>query len=265
MKPMPSQSLPLPSARRTLILERLRAEGAARTIDLARQLDVNVATVRRDLRLLAREQPVQIVHGGATLIERHLTGVLQEPDLSTKERENLEAKRKIARKAAQLIQNGETIALNAGSTVALILDYLPSSLKQVTVVTLALNVAIRAADRPAVTLFLPGGYLRRSSGALTGPTAVQVLHEINVDRAFLGAVAVDLEAGWTHPSHVEVDTNQLLIRAAKKRYLVADSSKLGKVAFAMVGPVTDFHAFVVDDHFPPEWREWARAHEIEVI
>ena len=262
---MPIEGLPLPSARRTRILEWLRAEGTARTIDLARQLDVNAATIRRDLRVIAREHPVQIVHGGAALTEQHLTGVLQEPALSTKEKENLAAKRKIARKAAELIENGETIALNAGSTVALILDYLPSKLTQVTVVTLALNVTIRAVDRPVVTLFLPGGYLRRSSGAFTGPTAVQVLQGINVDRAFLGAVAVDLEAGWTHPSHVEVDTNQLLIRAAKKRYLVADSSKFGKVAFATVGPLTDFHAFVVDDYFPPDVREWATAHDIEII
>ena len=93
---MPIEGLPLPSARRTRILEWLRAEGTARTVDLARQLDVNAATIRRDLRVIAREHPVQIVHGGAALTEHHLTGVLQEPALSTKEKENLAAKRKIA-------------------------------------------------------------------------------------------------------------------------------------------------------------------------
>jgi len=265
MKPARGEVLLLPSARRARVLERLRAEGVARNTNLAVDLDVNVATIRRDLRALAREHPVEIVHGGATFIQHHVKGVLQEPTLSIKERENLAAKQQIARKAAALIESGETIALNAGSTVALVIDYLPRHLTELTVVTLGLNIAVRAAALPSVTLFLPGGYLRPSSGAFTGPTAVRALEGIHVDRAFLGAVAIDISAGWTHPSHVEVDTNQLLVSAAKKRYLLADSSKFGKVAFAEVCALTDFQAFVVDDDFPAEYREWADANEVEVI
>lgn len=254
----------LPVQRRARILELLQSNGVVRTAALALELDVDVATVRRDLQALSLGHPIRVVHGGATLTHSAV-GVLQEFDLLTKEVTNQAAKRTIARKAAGLVRDGETVALNAGSTVALVLDYLPSHLTELTVVTLGLNIAVRAAAVPCVTLFLPGGYYRHSSQALTGPTAVKVLEGIHVDRAFLGAVAVDIEAGWTHPNHEEMDTNQLLVKIAAHPYLVADSSKFDKVSFAKVCDLRDFEALIVDDDLPPKYRQWATAEGVEVI
>lgn len=254
----------LPVQRRARILDLLRSHGVVRTASLAAALNVDVATVRRDLRALSLDHPIRIVHGGATLAHRG-PGVLQELDLATKQVTNLAAKRTIARKAANLIEDGETIALNAGSTVALVLEYLAANLTELTIVTLGLNVAVQAVAVPYVRLFLPGGYYRRSSQALTGPTAVRVLEGIHVDRAFLGAVAVDIDAGWTHPSHVEVDTNQLLVRVAAHPYLVADSSKFDKVSFAKVSDLRDFETIIVDDDVPDRYREWAAAEGVTVI
>ena len=250
--------------RRNAILDLLRSQGTVRTATLAAALGVDVATVRRDLRALSLDHPISVVHGGATLAHGR-PGVLHELDLATKQVTNLAAKQAIARKAAGLIRDGETIALNAGSTVALVLDYLPARLTDLTVVTLGLNIAVRAAAIAYVTLFLPGGYYRRSSQALTGPTAISVLEGIHVDRAFLGAVAVDLEAGWTHPSHVEVGTNQLLVRIATHAYLLADSSKFDKVSFAKVCDLQDFDTLIVDDAVPAHYREWASAHGIDLL
>jgi Transcriptional regulators of sugar metabolism len=261
---MPTVTSGLPVQRRGRILELLRSEGVVRTASLAAALNVDVATVRRDLHVLSLHHPIRIVHGGATLTHG-AAGVLQELDLATKQVTNLAAKRTIARKAASLIHDGETIAFNAGSTVALVLDYLPANLTELTVVTLGLNIAVRAVAVPYVTLFLPGGYYRRSSQALTGPTAVRVLEGIHVDRAFLGAVAVDIDAGWTHPSHVEVDTNQLLLRMAAHPYLVADSSKFDSVSFAKVCDLRDFEGLIVDDDLPHRYREWAATEGVAVI
>lgn len=260
----PATPAELPAQRRQRILELLRSRGIVRSATLAGNLDVDVATVRRDLRALSLDHPIRLVHGGAAFTH-HPEAVLHELDLATKQVTNLEAKRVIARKAAGLIQDGETIALNAGSTVALILDYLPANLSELTVVTLGLNVAMRAAELPYVTLFLPGGYYRRSSQALTGPTAVRVLETIHVDQAFLGAVAVDIDAGWTHPSHVEVDTNQLLVRIAKRRYLVVDSSKFDRVTFVKVCDLHDFEALIVDNDLPPRYRDWAESAGVQII
>lgn len=251
--------------RRQKILELLREQRTLKSADLADRFGVNQATVRRDLQALAHEFGVRLVHGGATILAAGTNPVLDEVDLETKQVTNLEAKTQIARKAAALIEDGDTIALNAGSTVELVLDYLRPEVRSLTVLTLGLNIAWRAARLRNVSLFVAGGYYRPSTQALVGPTAIHALEQLHVDKAFLGAVAVDIEAGWTHPSHIEVETNQLLVRNARRRYLLADSSKFGRVAFARICPLTDFDAFVVDDQFPEAIREWAATQDITVI
>ena len=251
--------------RRQRILELLREQRTLKSAELVDQFGVTQATVRRDLQALADEFGVRLVHGGATILATRESGVLAEMDLETKQVTNLETKTQIARKAAALVEDGDTIALNAGSTVELMLDYLGPDVHSLTVLTLGLNIAWRAAKLRNVSLFLAGGYYRPSSQAMVGPTAIHALEQLHVDKAFLGAVAVDVEAGWTHPSHTEVETNQLLVRNAGQRFLLADSSKFGRIAFAQICPLTDFDSFIVDDQFPSTVREWADEHDIAVI
>lgn len=233
--------------------------------ELAELFSVNVATVRRDLKYLAEHHGVQVTYGGASLVSENGQPVQGEQNLREKEATDLEAKRLIAQKAAALVRDGESIALNAGSTVRLILDYLPTTLTSLTVVTLGLNIAMAAAALPYVHLFVPGGHYRQSSQALVGPTAERALGEIHVDRAFLGASAIDMNAGWTHPAYAEAATNQLLMKIARKRYLACDSRKFDRVAFARVCGLAEFDAFIVDNGFPPHYAEWARANDVEVI
>jgi DeoR family transcriptional regulator of aga operon len=254
----------LPIERRQRILELLQTDGVVNGAALAELFGVNVATVRRDLKYLAEHHDVTVTYGGASMVSDPQP-VQGEQNLREKEVTDLEAKRLIAQKAAALVGDGESIALNAGSTARLILDYLPANLTSLTVVTLGLNIATAAAALPYVQLFVPGGYYRAASQALVGPTAERALGEIHVDRAFLGASAVDMAAGWTHPAYVEAATNQMLMKIARKRYLVCDSSKFDRVAFARVCGLGEFDAFIVDQNFPPHYAEWARANEVEII
>jgi DeoR family transcriptional regulator of aga operon len=251
--------------RRQRILELLREQRTLKSADLIDQFGVTQATVRRDLQALADEFGVRLVHGGATILATPRSSVLAEMDLETKQVTNLGAKTQIAIKAAALVEDGDTIALNAGSTVELVLDYLGPDVRSLTVLTLGLNIAWRAAKMSNVSLFVAGGYYRPSSQAMVGPTAIHALEQLHVDKAFLGAVAVDVEAGWTHPSHTEVETNQLLVKNAGRRFLLADSTKFGRVAFAQICPLADFDAFIVDDQFPAMVRDWAEAQDIAVI
>lgn len=255
----------LPITRRQKILELLQTEGVVNGAALAERFGVNVATVRRDLKYLAEHHGVRVTYGGASLVSDNAQPVQGEQNLKEKEVTDLEAKRIIAQKAAALIRDGESVALNAGSTARLILDYLPANLSSLTVVTLGLNIATAAAALSYVNLFMPGGYYRPASQALVGPTAERALGEIHVDRAFLGASAVDMNAGWTHPAYSEAATNQLLMKIARKRYLVCDSSKFDRVAFARVCGLAEFDAFIVDQNFPPHYTEWARSNDVEII
>jgi DeoR family transcriptional regulator of aga operon len=266
--PMPAQSASsvwLQVERRLKVLELLREQRTLKSAEMADRFGVNIATIRRDFQALAGEYGVRPIHGGATMITVGGGLVLDEIDLETKQVTNLDAKRTIARKAAALIADGDTIALNAGSTVELVLDYLGPTIRSISVLTLGLNIAWRAARMPAVSLYLAGGHYRRASQALVGTAAANALRGVHVDKAFMGANAVDPEAGWTHPSDSEVETNQLLLRNARRSYLLADSSKFGRVAFSQVSPLTEFDAFIVDDEFATTYREWAEAQGIEVI
>ena len=255
----------LPAERRYRILNILEAEGFVKGAELAERFGVNIATIRRDLRALAETHGIDVKYGGASLVRDSAHPVLREPDLEEKQVTNLEAKRIIARKAAELVQDGESITLNAGSTASLILDFLPAHLSSITVVTLGLNIACRAARLPFVNLYLPGGYYRRVSQAMAGPAAERALEEIYVDRAFLGAVAVDMEAGWTHPAHMEVGVNRLLMSRAREKYLICDSSKFDQISFARVAGLEEFDAIISDDALPAHYVDWAGANGVSVL
>jgi len=251
----------LPIERRRRILELLSKNGTITVAELVEKFDVGEATIRRDLRYLEKNYGVVVTYGGAHLPHY---GMLQEFPLTQKTLINTEQKNLIAQKAAALVQEGDSIGLNAGSTVELILDYLPK-LTALTVVTLSLNVAVRAAKIPYVNLVLPGGVFRRTSYEFCGSHAEHFLSTLSVDKAFIGASAVSLEKGVTHPVLEEVPLNRLMMEIAREKYLVVDSSKFGRVAFGQFARLEEFTGFIVDDDFPADMRAYAAAHDIKVI
>ncbi|WP_434362306.1 DeoR/GlpR family DNA-binding transcription regulator [Parasalinivibrio latis] len=253
----------LPEQRQTKILQILRKQGVAKNAQLARQFGVNIATIRRDISAFEKQGLVTVVYGGAKL-----KGEIAEDNevaLAEKQTIHLTAKQTIARKAASLINANDSIGLNAGSTVPMILDYLSDDVNHLSVTTLALNIAEKAVRLPIVDLFVPGGHYRNTSHALSGTATEQALASINLDKGFFGASAIDLQAGWTHPAHAEVPSNQVMLQQARKKYLVCDSTKIGHVNFSKVSDLTIFDAFIVDDDFPEEYRLWAEEHGIEII
>jgi len=251
----------LVAERRRQILDLLNKNGTITVAELAKKFGVGEATIRRDLHHLEKNYHVVVTYGGAHLPHY---GMLQEFPLTQKMLINTEQKRLIARKAASLIQDGDSIALNAGSTVELILEYLPK-FSMLTVVTLSLNLAIRAAMIPYINLVMPGGVLRRTSYEFCGSHAEHFLATLNVDKAFIGASAASIEKGITHPVLEEVPLNRLVMDIAREKYLVVDSSKFGLVAFGQFARLEEFTGFIVDDDFPEEMRTYAEAHDIKII
>lgn len=253
-----------PQDRQQLILELLETQGSLASSDLADSLGVNPATIRRDLRSLAEQGLIDLVHGGA----RRGGGarpLVREVDLLTKQVTNLAAKRTIAEKAAGLITSGSTVALNAGSTVEMIAGSISPGITGCTFITLSLNVASTLALRPDTRLLLAGGLYRAPSQSFVGDHAVAMIEGLHADIALLGASAVDIHTGWTHPALEEVRPNQVMMRMAEKRYLVCDSSKFGVTGLARISGLADFTGIVSDGNLPTEVIEWAREHSIDVI
>ncbi len=232
------------AARRRQEIQSLVARsGYAEARQLASRLGVDVSTIRRDLDALARLGLVQRTHGGALPALDP-----DELDLPYALRLNarLAEKRAIARHAASLIAEGDSLVLDSGST-AYALAELIARRRDLTVATNDLRIAHRLAEAGSVRLLCTGGQLLESVFSLVGPTALASLASLHVDWVFLGADAVDAEVGVTNRNTLEVALKRAMLEAAARRVLIADSEKFGRRALAQVVPLSAFDHIVTDE------------------
>jgi DeoR family transcriptional regulator of aga operon len=239
------------------ILELLARDRSVDVGDLAVDLGVSEATVRRDLQVLAEQRLLERSHGGAVahgtaheLPVRYRTGRSDE-------------KQRIARAAAALVADGTSVGLTGGTTTTEVARVLaPRS--DLTVVTNALNIATELAVRPNLKLIVTGGVARSASYELVGPLADATLQGIYVDLAFVGVDGIDAERGLTTQNEVEAATNRGLIARAGRTVVVADGSKLGHVAFAYIAGLDAVDELLTNADADPEQVERLRAAGVNV-
>ncbi len=222
------------------ILERLSGNGSVSVADISDELGVSAATIRRDLDLLERQRLLARTHGGAVA-----QGVLYELPLRYKSARHKEEKLRIAREAAIRVADGHAVGLTGGTTTTEVARALVDH-QRLTVVTNALNIASELAVRPNLKLVVTGGVARSESYELVGPLAEASLAGLNLDVVFVGADGVSLEAGLTTHHEVEAHTNRALIERAGSIVVVADSSKIGRVAFARICDVRAADELITD-------------------
>lgn len=222
------------------ILDELSADGSVRVADLSDRFGVSVATVRRDLELLEEQRLVSRVHGGAVA-----RGLLYELPLRYKAARHQDEKRRIALAAAALVEEGSTVGLTGGTTTTEVARAL-SEIADLTIVTNAINIASELAIRTNLKLVVPGGVARSASYELVGPIAEPALAGLNLDVVFVGVDGISPEQGLTTHHEVEAYTNQVLIQRAARSVAVADSSKLGRVAFARICGPNEVDALITD-------------------
>ena len=228
------------SERLSAILEALANDGSVGVTDLATQLDVSAATVRRDLEFLEHQRMLTRTHGGAVA-----EGVLYELPLRYKSARHQEEKKRIAAEAATRVADGVAIGLTGGTTTTEVARAVIDR-QRLTVVTNALNIASELAIRPNLKLVVTGGYARAESYELVGPLAEQALAGLNLDVVFLGVDGISPTAGITTHHEVEAHTNLALIERARHVVVVTDSSKIGLVAFAQICPIDRVHEVITD-------------------
>ncbi len=154
-------------------------------------------------------------------------------------------KRRIAAAASALVTDGEAIGLTGGTTTTEVARSLVDR-QRLTVVTNALNIASELAIRPNLKLVVTGGYARPESYELVGPLAERSLAGLNLDVVFLGVDGISFEAGLTTHHEVEAHTNLALIERARRTVVVADSSKIGRSAFAQICPIERVDELITD-------------------
>ncbi|MFI7190218.1 DeoR/GlpR family DNA-binding transcription regulator [Nocardia nova] len=236
----------LASTRRREIMHRLVTDGYVEAKTLADELGVDASTIRRDLDALERAGQAQRTHGGA----RPAPGATAKLPYAMKEGEHLDQKAAIGIAAAARVRDGQTVILDSGSTTYEIARALRNH-TDLTVITNDLRIAKYMAETPGVRLLVTGGELLGSVFTLVGERAIAFLSDYTADWAFLGADAVDLEAGITNMNTLEVPLKRAMIAAAAHALVVADSSKFGRRALAKVAGFDEISGAITDSDLDP--------------
>ncbi|MBC5635513.1 DeoR/GlpR transcriptional regulator [Ornithinibacillus sp. BX22] len=238
-----------PSERRQWVLEKIELEGKVEIDSLSNELNVSPMTIRRDLDQLEEEGRVIRVHGGAVAAR----SLIAETPFLTKEGRHTEEKRQIAKKALSLVRDGQIILLDSGTTTLEIARLLKVK-QDLTVITNDIKIAAELVDSK-LKVIVTGGELQNDVGALFGPQTHHFLKNIHADLFFLGAHAIDLQAGIMSPTFEKSLVKQLMMEAAESTWLVADSSKIGERALSKVCDLQSLTGFITNEHISEEVKD----------
>jgi DeoR family fructose operon transcriptional repressor len=244
--------------RRSRLLELVRTNGFAALPDLAEQLRVSESTVRRDLDQLEQSGSAKRTHGGV-----FYTGASPKlPHFDERQPAQWDKKRLIAERAVELIENGDTLLLDGGSTAYEVARLLVGRTLQI--VTNSLPVANLFASSPNTDLILLGGYVYPRSGVSLGPHANEMLARLNVRKTILSVAAIN-DRGFYNSNLLLVETERAMMRAAEEVIVVADSTKFGHTSLAHLCPLTEVNYLVVDSEITPEWQERVAAAGVKLL
>ena len=222
------------------IVSAVVARGQVDVSSLAAEFAVSPATIRRDLEALERQRLVRRTHGGATI-----HAAFNDLPLSYKKAQDLPEKQRIARHAVPFLDGARVIGTTGGTTVSQFIRLLGNR-DGLTVVTNALNVAGDLSGNPGLRVFAAGGEVRGSSQESVGHSAEAFLAEYNIDVAFLGVDGVDAVAGCTNYDPAGARVNAVLCRRARKRVVLADATKIGRVTLAQVCRMDEVDVLITD-------------------
>ncbi|WP_433204864.1 DeoR/GlpR family DNA-binding transcription regulator [Dactylosporangium sp. CS-047395] len=232
--------MPVPD-RLDLTLRLVRGSGRLGLAELAERLGVSEMTVRRDLDQLQEQGLVRRVRGGAVALDVPAEAA----GFAVRERWSSAAKARLGRAAAELIEPGGTVLLDAGTTTAELAPHLIAR-APLTVAVLSLQAAVRLADQPGIKLLIIGGESRAGERSLVGPLALSALDQLRFDTFVMSIGAVHPDLGWSEFDLDDAAVKRAALRRAGRTIVVADHTKLGVQAFARVAPLSAVDTFVTD-------------------
>lgn len=246
--------------RRQRILQQLLEHGSVHVIDLAEQLKVSTVTIRTDLGHLEDQGLATRTHGGARL----LRAPPPEHGIREKGTLNRSLKDSIGAAAARLVQPGDNIIIDSGSTTLALARHLRSH-HGITVMTNGLNIAWELAGASGITLRLTGGLLHQPSLSLHGIQAEASLQSYSFDTLFLGVDGLDLQFGATTHHEPEASLNHRMVERARRIVVLTDSSKFGKVSLHRIARLRDIHTVITDTDIKQDYRDGLQHLGIELI
>lgn len=247
----------LTNERHDYILKLLEEKRTVKLQDLVEKTDASESTLRRDLTELENMGKLERVFGGAILPTRNL----QEPSMADKSTRNLKEKQSIAEYAANFVQEGDSVFLDAGTTTLQMIPYLKD--KNPVVVTNGLPLAV-ALNEAGLTTYLTGGLLKPRTGAFVGAGALSALETYHFDICFLGVNGFHADYGYTTPDPEEAAIKKKASSNARKTFVLADHSKVNKVSFATIMDLGE--ATLIVDGLPAEsLKEFEKITPVKVV
>ena len=236
--PMVNENGIFQEERREQILNILERKNRVLINDLCKQFNTTQVTIRRDLAILEQEGFLKRTHGGAIKNTALYPGLA----LDKKEKLHQDEKIRIAKEAAKLILEGDTIILDSGSTIFLLAKEI-KHLKGITVITNAINIASELANSD-IEIILTGGMLQKESSTLIGPLADEVLQRISAGKLFQGVDGIDFEVGLSTPNIIEAHTSRVMMQASGEVILLVDSSKFGRRSLGVISKVNEIDKII---------------------
>lgn len=240
----------------TLILNN---NGSIKVNELSEYFNVSEATIRRDLQEMEEKRLLKRTHGGAVRVD--ITNF--EPSFLDKKDERQDEKLAIAKAAASMIKDGDTIILDSGTTTLQIAKNITA--RNVTVITNSIDIAEELSNNKDLEIIVTGGTLRFKTRAMVGHICEKTFSYFRVDKAFIGANGISSVEGITTPNFTEAQTKKAMINAANKVIVVADSSKIQNVCLSVICPISDVTSIITSGSMPQEIEGEFRDKGIDVI
>ncbi len=251
-----------PEERRQRILQLLREHGRVMVADLSKQFGVSEVTVRGDLQALAREGRLIRTHGGAVPAASGPTE--DDLKLESRQRQHPQEKSVIGAAAADLIEEGDAIYLDASSTALAIARHLKDR-RFITVLTSGLAVAQELTDAPGVTVVLAGGILQKETASLIDPDGLAYFDKFNIQKCFFGAHGLANPEGLTDISPDVAAVKRALIARCRQVIAIIDASKWGRVGLATFASIEDIHLVITDHDAPADQVQQVRDQGVKII
>ncbi len=243
------------------ILEILQKQHKVSVTELAQKFGISEMTVRRDLNSLACQYNITRTHGGAELGNQPVVRMISFDESRIAHKES---KEKIAALAATMIQNGQRIFIDAGSTTRIILNYLAEDTRAV-VVAHHLQVAEQALQFEKLSVIMLGGDMIRITNCSSGPVAEEQLKKYQLDIAFIGAAAIGADGKLYDGYSPEARLKSTLFSVAKKVYVLADSSKMNMYDLNEFGSLLQIDGLITDAGIDEEAMTLMKRHRVNVI
>jgi DeoR family myo-inositol catabolism operon transcriptional repressor len=230
------------------------------TLDqLCRVFDVSKNTIRRDLKEIISGGNFKKIYGGITVKDNKDLLPFSERNIS-----NLDAKKKIAAKAAELVEDSDVIFIDSGTTTIHLIDFIKEK-KNLTIITNNLEVMIRVIPYENIKLISLSGELDRNTLSFTGDTASAVLKSYNISKAFMASAGVSINGGVTNSSTKEYDIKTTAVKRSNSVYLLTSQDKFNLVAIMTYCTLDKLTGIITDGHPPQDIQEFMTEHDMELI